>query len=125
MWHSKYKTVKYLGVAFTSSFGAYVGVRHFLSARDLKAEIRADNAKDEVRFQYYIKSLVPLQFHLSNQSSLISKTKFLCKYFQKSVVIVGAGVMGLGTAFHLAERGFDVTVLEKEDSVAKVSNKLY
>ena len=41
------------------------------------------------------------------------------------MVIVGAGVMGLGTAFHLAERGFDVTVLEKEDSVAKVSNKLY
>ena len=40
-------------------------------------------------------------------------------------MIVGAGVMGLGTAFHLAERGFDVTVLEKEDSVAKVSNKLY
>ena len=49
----------------------------------------------------------------------------MCKYFQKSVVIVGAGVMGLGTAFHLAERGFDVTVLEKEDSVAKVSNNLY
>ena len=122
MWHSKYKAVKYLGVAFTSSFGAYVGVRHFLSVRDLTAEIRADNAKNEVRFQYYIKSLVPL---LSNQSSLISKIKFcICKYFQKSVVIVGAGVMGLGTAFHLAERGFDVTVLEKEDSVAKVSNKL-
>ena len=122
MWHSKYKAVKYLGVAFTSSFGAYVGVRHFLSVRDLKAEIRADNAKDEVRFQYYIKSLVPLQF---NQSSLISIIRFcICKYFQKSVVIVGAGVMGLGTAFHLAERGFDVTVLEKEDSVAKVSNKL-
>ena len=40
-------------------------------------------------------------------------------------MIVGAGVMGLGTAFHLAERGFDVTVLEKEDSVAKVSNNLY
>ena len=123
MWHSKYKAVKYLGVAFTSSFGAYVGVRHFLSVRDLKAEIRADNAKDEVRFQYYIKSLVPL---LSYQSSLISKIRFyICKYFQKSVVIVGAGVMGLGTAFHLAERGFDVTVLEKEDSVAKVSNNLY
>ena len=60
MWHSKYKAVKYLGVAVTSSFGAYVGVRHFLSVRDLKAEIRADNANDEVRFQYHIKSLVPI-----------------------------------------------------------------
>ena len=40
-------------------------------------------------------------------------------------MIVGAGVMGLGTAFHLAERGFDVTVLEKEDSVAKVSTLFY
>ena len=78
MWHSKYKAVKYLGVAFTSSFGAYVGVRHFLSVRDLKAEIRADNAKDEVRFQYYIKLLVPL---LSNQSSLISKIKFCIQIF--------------------------------------------
>ena len=63
MWHSKYKAVKYLGVAVTSSFGAYVGVRHFLSVRDLKAETRADNAKDEVRFQYYIKSLVSLPFY--------------------------------------------------------------
>ena len=52
MWHSKYKAVKFLGVAVTSSFGAYVGVRHFISVRDLKAEIRADNAKDEVRFQF-------------------------------------------------------------------------
>ena len=123
MWHSKYKAAKFLGVAVTSSFGAYVGVRHFISARDLKAEIRADNAKDEVRFQYHIKSLVPLQFY---QINLLwyQKQSFVCKYFQKSVVIVGAGVMGLGTAFHLAERGFDVTVLEKEDSVAKVSNKL-
>ena len=76
MWHSKYKAVKYLGVAFTSSFGAYVGVRHFLSVRDLKAEIRADNAKDEVRFQYYIKSPV-----LSNQSSLILKIKFCIQIF--------------------------------------------
>ena len=29
--------------------------------------------------------------------------------------------MGLGTAFHLAERGYDVTILEKADSVASVS----
>ena len=57
MWHSKYKAVKYLGAAVSSSFGAFIGVRHFLSVRDLKAEIRADNAEDEVRFQCYIKSL--------------------------------------------------------------------
>ena len=28
--------------------------------------------------------------------------------------------MGLGTAFHLAERGYDVTVLERGESVANV-----
>ena len=54
MWYSKYKTVKYLGAAVSSSYGAYVGVRHFLSVRDLKAETRSDIAKDEVRFQYYL-----------------------------------------------------------------------
>ena len=41
--------------------------------------------------------------------------------FQNSVIIIGAGVMGLGTAFHLAQKGFDVTILEKENSVASVS----
>ena len=85
MWHSKYKAVKYLGVAVTSSFGAYVGVRHFLSVRDLKAEIRADNAKDEVRFQYYIKSLVPLPLYFSNLCSLISKNKVLCANISRNL----------------------------------------
>ena len=36
-----------------------------------------------------------------------------------SVVIVGGGVMGLGSALHLAEAGCTVTVLEREESVAK------
>lgn len=36
-----------------------------------------------------------------------------------SVLIVGGGVMGLGSALHLAEAGCTVTVLEKEESVAK------
>ena len=40
---------------------------------------------------------------------------------QNSVIIIGAGVMGLGTAFHLAQKGYDVTILEKGDSVANVS----
>ena len=39
----------------------------------------------------------------------------------ESVVIIGAGVMGLTTALHLAERGYKVTVLEKADNVAMVS----
>ena len=38
------------------------------------------------------------------------------------MVVIGAGVMGLGTALHLAERGYNVTILEKEDSVASVSD---
>jgi 2-polyprenyl-6-methoxyphenol hydroxylase-like FAD-dependent oxidoreductase len=39
----------------------------------------------------------------------------------RSVLIIGAGVMGLTTALHLAERGYKVTVLEKADHVAKVT----
>ena len=40
---------------------------------------------------------------------------------RKSAVIIGGGVMGLGTAFHLAEKGYKVTVLEKADDIATVS----
>ena len=39
----------------------------------------------------------------------------------KSVIIIGGGVMGLGTAFHLAEKGYKVTVLEKANDTATVS----
>ena len=45
--------------------------------------------------------------------------------FQNTVIIVGAGVMGLGTAFHLAQKGYDVTILEKGNSVANVSWTLH
>ena len=38
----------------------------------------------------------------------------------ESVLIIGAGVMGLTTALHLVERGYKVTVLEKADNVAMV-----
>jgi len=41
-----------------------------------------------------------------------------------SVLIVGGGVMGLGSALHLAEAGCTVTVLEKEESVAKVASNI-
>ena len=40
-----------------------------------------------------------------------------------SVVIVGGGVMGLGSALHLAEAGCTVTVLEREESVAKARTR--
>ena len=40
---------------------------------------------------------------------------------RKSALIIGGGVMGLGTAFHLAEKGYKVTVLEKADDIATVS----
>ena len=40
-----------------------------------------------------------------------------------SVLIVGGGVMGLGSALHLAEAGCTVTVLEKEESVAKAGTR--
>ena len=29
-------------------------------------------------------------------------------------MVVGGGIMGLGTAFHLSERGYRVTLLEKQ-----------
>ena len=37
---------------------------------------------------------------------------------KKSVVIVGAGLMGLGTALHLSDRGHKVTVIERSHQVA-------
>ena len=42
---------------------------------------------------------------------------------QKSVVVIGAGLMGLGTALHLVERGHKVTVLDKASDVATVSSE--
>ena len=39
----------------------------------------------------------------------------------RSVIVIGGGVMGLGTAFHLAEKGYKVTVLEKANDIATVS----
>ena len=35
----------------------------------------------------------------------------------KKVVIIGAGISGLTTAYFLAKNGFDVTVLEKKKDV--------
>jgi L-2-hydroxyglutarate oxidase LhgO len=37
------------------------------------------------------------------------------------VVVIGGGVMGMGTAFLLSERGYKVTVLEEKPDVAQVS----
>ena len=39
---------------------------------------------------------------------------------EKSATVIGGGVMGLGTAFHLAERGYKVKVLEKAPDIATV-----
>ena len=41
---------------------------------------------------------------------------------KKSVIVVGGGIMGLGTCLHLAERGYKVTLLEKQSDVAKVAS---
>ena len=38
----------------------------------------------------------------------------------KSATVIGGGIMGLGTAFHLAERGYKVKVLEKAPDIATV-----
>ena len=36
----------------------------------------------------------------------------------KNVIVVGAGMVGLATAWHLQERGFEVTVLDREGVAA-------
>jgi D-amino-acid dehydrogenase len=36
----------------------------------------------------------------------------------KTVIVVGGGVLGITSAYYLAEKGFQVTVLEKNSSVA-------
>ncbi|RBL65104.1 amino acid dehydrogenase, partial [Pseudomonas sp. MWU13-2625] len=35
------------------------------------------------------------------------------------VIVLGAGVIGVATAWHLREAGCDVTVIEREDDVAR------
>lgn len=57
------------------------------------------------------------------RTSKINAEENISSKDEKSVVIIGAGVMGLGTAFHLAERGYKVTVLEKGDSVANAASR--
>ena len=44
---------------------------------------------------------------------------------EKSATVIGGGVMGLGTAFHLAERGYKVQVLEKAPDIATVKYENY
>ena len=40
----------------------------------------------------------------------------------KSVIVIGGGIMGLCNSLHLAERGYKVTLLEKQSDVAKVAS---
>ena len=41
---------------------------------------------------------------------------------KKSVIVIGGGIMGLGTSLKLSERGYKVTLLEKQGDVAKVAS---
>ena len=41
---------------------------------------------------------------------------------RKSVIVIGGGIMSLGTSLQLAERGYKVTLLEKQSDVAKVAS---
>ena len=49
MWGTKYRNIKYFGVAITSSFGAYLGIKSFIPAKEIKAEGGSlNNRYDEV-----------------------------------------------------------------------------
>ena len=43
------------------------------------------------------------------------------KKTNSSVLVIGGGIMGLGSAFHLAKDGLNVTIIEQNSEVAKVS----
>ena len=57
----------------------------------------------------------------SSVSKSQGRTEDAVAQSKKSVVVIGAGLMGLGTALHLAERGHQVTIVEKASEVATVS----
>ena len=42
----------------------------------------------------------------------------------KSVVVIGGGIMGLGSAWYLTQKGYKVTVLEKNAEVAMVASSV-
>ena len=42
----------------------------------------------------------------------------------KSVVVIGGGIMGLGSAWYLTQKGYKVTVLEKNAQVAMVASSV-
>ena len=42
----------------------------------------------------------------------------------KSVVVIGGGIMGLGSAWYLTKKGYKVTVLERQPEVAMVASSI-
>ena len=42
----------------------------------------------------------------------------------KSVVVIGGGIMGLGSAWYLTQKGYKVTVLERQPEVAMVASSI-
>ena len=38
MWKTKHRTLTYLGIGFTSTVSAFIGVRHWVQAKELSAE---------------------------------------------------------------------------------------
>lgn len=55
---------------------------------------------------------------VTNKAGLKRPLEFTM-FCNHKVLVVGGGIMGLGTAFLLSERGFQVTLLEKNQEVAK------
>ena len=119
MWKSKQRTIRYFSIGIASSLGSYLGFRYHVSKREINAEDVCNKDGNKVIGEYKyteLEQMCPKIIDIRIINLLLIQ---IC--FQNSVIIIGAGVMGLGTAFHLAQKGFDVTILEKEDSVASVS----
>jgi tRNA 5-methylaminomethyl-2-thiouridine biosynthesis bifunctional protein len=56
------------------------------------------------------------------QQSLLYRPEFSKNNGKKKAIIIGAGLAGTSTAFSLASRGWDVTILEKEQGAAQAAS---
>ncbi len=59
------------------------------------------------------------------QQNIQELYKFLQRSMNKKIVILGAGISGLTTAYLLNKKGYDITVLEKKDEVGGTMESVF